>query len=228
MTPEPHRPLAGSSVLVVEDHRVLGSSLAAVLTAAGADAETLGELSPHACCDHVDRLLERDGHLLVLLDLDLGPDITGEQLLPHLHRPGTHVLVLTGCEDPVRLSRVLSAGAAAVLHKSEPLAQVITALGALRRGQRAMSADAITRVHLAAHRCDLEQTRREGPFRALTGREREVLHGLMDGRTVPELAALQVVSVETVRTHVKAILAKLGVRSQLAAVARARQAGWDG
>jgi DNA-binding NarL/FixJ family response regulator len=57
-------------------------------------------------------------------------------------------------------------------------------------------------------------------------REREVLAHLMKGRTVREIAVSGVVSEATVRTQVKAILAKLDVTSQIAAVGLAHQVGW--
>jgi DNA-binding NarL/FixJ family response regulator len=60
----------------------------------------------------------------------------------------------------------------------------------------------------------------------LTVREREVLAHLMKGRTVREIAADGVVAEATVRTQVKAILAKLHVTSQLAAVGLAHKVGW--
>ena len=66
----------------------------------------------------------------------------------------------------------------------------------------------------------------QGRLDQLTVREREVLAHLMHGRTVREIASVGVVSEATVRTQVKAILAKLDVTSQIAAVGLAHQVGW--
>ena len=55
-----------------------------------------------------------------------------------------------------------------------------------------------------------------------------MLGRLMEGLTVREIAAASTVSEATVRTQVKAVLAKLEVCSQVAAVGLARQAGWPG
>jgi len=60
----------------------------------------------------------------------------------------------------------------------------------------------------------------------LTAREAQVLGHLMRGQTVHEIAATSFVSEATVRTQVKAILAKLEVSSQIAAVGLAHQIGW--
>jgi two-component system, NarL family, nitrate/nitrite response regulator NarL len=65
-------------------------------------------------------------------------------------------------------------------------------------------------------------------FEHLTPRESQVLAYLMQGRTVREIAAAATLSESTVRGHVKLILAKLGVSSQLAAVGLAHRVGWHG
>jgi DNA-binding NarL/FixJ family response regulator len=61
----------------------------------------------------------------------------------------------------------------------------------------------------------------------LTPREAQVLRELMAGHQVGEIARTWFVSETTVRTQVKAILTKLEVRSQLAAVGLAHRAGWQ-
>ena len=64
------------------------------------------------------------------------------------------------------------------------------------------------------------------PFDVLTEREKYVLSELMDGHCADEIARRASVSISTVRSQIKAILQKLGVNSQLAVAALARQAGW--
>ena len=63
------------------------------------------------------------------------------------------------------------------------------------------------------------------PFPVLTEREQVVLAELMEGHCADEIANAAFVSISTVRSQIKAILQKLGVNSQLAAVALARRAG---
>ena len=60
----------------------------------------------------------------------------------------------------------------------------------------------------------------------LSQRERAVLIHMMDGLSAEQIAALEYVTVSTVRTQIRSILQKLGVKSQLAAVAIAYQAIW--
>jgi two-component system, NarL family, nitrate/nitrite response regulator NarL len=63
-------------------------------------------------------------------------------------------------------------------------------------------------------------------FEHLTRREREVLIGLMRGATAGEISKENYVSLPTVRSQIRSILCKLGVNSQLAAVAFAYRSGW--
>jgi DNA-binding NarL/FixJ family response regulator len=77
----------------------------------------------------------------------------------------------------------------------------------------------------------LENHRREqqielGPFDRLTRREQEVLAALIEGKTAQSIAAATFTSVRTVRGHIQSVLDKLDVSSQLAAVAKAKDAGW--
>jgi DNA-binding CsgD family transcriptional regulator len=63
-------------------------------------------------------------------------------------------------------------------------------------------------------------------FDFLTSREQQVLTALMDGTTAVEIARQFFMSPSTVRHHIRSILLKLNVNSQLAAVVAAYQAGW--
>ena len=67
-------------------------------------------------------------------------------------------------------------------------------------------------------------TTRLSPFLILTPREQWVLAELMEGRTGDAIAKANWIALSTVRSQIKSILQKLGVNSQLAAVALARQA----
>jgi DNA-binding NarL/FixJ family response regulator len=64
------------------------------------------------------------------------------------------------------------------------------------------------------------------PFERLTARERKVLAALVEGLSAEEIAESHFVSLTTVRSQIRAVLQKLGVRSQLAAVAYANRVGW--
>ena len=134
--------------------------------------------------------------------------------------------MLTAEEDPVRLAACLAAGASRIVAKTLDLEVLVDQLAeALEaplerwtaREQRIL-ADASVRTE--------EQRRRLEPFESLTSREADVLAGLMGGLAATEIAEQSFVSLSTVRSQIRAVLAKLGVHSQLAAVAMAHQSGW--
>ena len=80
---------------------------------------------------------------------------------------------------------------------------------------------------LAAHRGRKAQDHdRLAMLGRLSGQERRVLEALADGQSVGRIAADFVVSEATVRTQVRSILTKLGVKSQLQAVAIAGRHAW--
>jgi DNA-binding NarL/FixJ family response regulator len=70
-------------------------------------------------------------------------------------------------------------------------------------------------------------TEQTAPFEQLSLREKDVLRELIAGKSVEMIARDWVVSIATVRTQVRGVLTKLGVNSQLAAVAKAGAAGWS-
>ena len=64
------------------------------------------------------------------------------------------------------------------------------------------------------------------PFKTLTPRERAVLAALAQGQRAETIAAAAFLSEATVRSQIRGVLAKLGVNSQLEAVALAWTVGW--
>ena len=73
----------------------------------------------------------------------------------------------------------------------------------------------------------LGSTTQKGRFELLTTREQQVLTALMDGIPPVKIARQSFMSPSTVRHHIRSILLKLNVNSQLAAVVAAYQAGWS-
>lgn len=105
----------------------------------------------------------------------------------------------------------------AALDADQPVADLVARLDrALRRYDPVPARGAPARALRA-------RLREAGLFTALTDREQEVLGELLAGRTATEIAAVERVSLATVRSHIRAVLSKLGVSSQLAAVALAHR-----
>lgn len=213
--------MVAARVAVVDDHRFLAQSLAIALQDAGYDAVLV---------DPRDDVVLRVGQWaprVVLLDLSLdGAARDGDELLPELVAAGHVVVVLTAETDRARWGRCLLAGAVGVVSKSGPLEDVVAAVRAAAGGQPVVS-DADRHEWLrAADRHRVESETVLAPFRRLTPREEEVLAALVEGEPAGAIAERATVSEATVRSHIKSVLSKLGVGSQLQAVAQARRAGW--
>ncbi|MGX1574768.1 response regulator transcription factor [Cellulosimicrobium funkei] len=152
---------------------------------------------------------------LVLVADDAG-SLPGPPLLAVLRRPGP-VVVVGAAVAADRLLVAARAGALVVAAERPFGDQVRTVARMLAGDVRA--GDALLVEQLVG------VVRDRRAVASLTGRETEVLEHLAGGRSVAEIAAALVLSVATVRAHVRSILGKLGVSSQLAAsaaLARAR------
>ncbi len=211
------------SVLLVEDHELLAQTLQVALASAGVATEVVALTSAQAVLTVVERLRPT----LVLLDLELGEPIgDGAALVPPIVALGSSVLVVTGVTDLTRVAAAVEAGAVGYIAKSLPFTRLLAVVQEALAG-RPVLAEAQRRelfTLLRRRRADSEQLR--APFDRLTPREEQVLRALAEGHSVESIAEQWVVSKATVRTQVRGILTKLDVGTQLAAVARARQAGW--
>lgn len=165
---------------------------------------------------------------VVLVNVDLGMHHDSAWIIGQLTRTRSAVIVLgEGLDDGLR-GDCLARGARVVLSKEVGLMALVSVIRRLAQGEAVLSlADRQRMITLGRGRHeDLAELRTR--LARLTAQEGEVLRHLMSGRSVREIARVRVVSEATVRTQVKAVLAKVETHSQLSAVAAARQAGWGG
>ncbi len=213
------------SVLIVDDHELVGTSLLLNLRSEGIDAHLACRGGAEATLAAAARL--RPG--LVLLDLDLGRDakgrpLDGARLVAPLVAAGWRVLILSGSEDQVHIGSALDAGALAWVPKNAPLPALLAAVRAAQEGRPAMPAERRDRLVALARQRGAERAEIATKLASLSQREREVLALLAQGRRAQAVADHFVVSLATVRTQIRAVLAKLEVSSQLEAVALYRRA----
>lgn len=207
---------------IVDDHTLLAQSVALALQGRGHQAR----------CPAVTTLprilaeLLRDPPDVVLLDLQLGKAGHARELIGPLRDSGIRVLVVSALTDDIEVAAVMEAGATGFVTKSRGLDELLESALAVAHGEPLMSdSERFTLLQkLRAKRGEEASARR--PFERLSARECAVLHQLCRGESVTSIAQGSVVSVATVRSQVRAILTKLGVRSQLEAVALANTSGW--
>ena len=210
-------------IVIVEDHGLMASTVAAALRGQGVEVTVV---RPEAD-EHVIEAVLASKPQLVLLDLDLAAAGDATPLVRPLVEAQTTVLMVTGVDDPVRRARCIAEGAAGVVDKALGFDDLVAAIEAVGRDGNLLSEPERHAQLELVRRHERAQREALAPFKRFTGREAEVLGELIAGRTVDQIAADAVVSLATVRTQVRAILSKLEVSSQVAAIGRARAAGWE-
>ena len=212
-------------ILIVEDHAVLAQGLAILL-------QQMGHEVAHADGkDGLDAILSAAAALepaVVLLDFHLEGQVGDSlPLIRPLSSGGAVIIMLTGEEDRARLGACIEAGAQGIAAKSQRLDEIIELVEQAARHEPLMPKWLRAELLEAARRHQQAEHERLAAFTALTRREQEVLGALIEGLAAEQAAEKFYVSVATVRTQIRSILQKLGVSSQLQAVALARQAGWE-
>jgi DNA-binding NarL/FixJ family response regulator len=129
------------------------------------------------------------------------------------------VIVLSATTDEPRIGRALAAGALAWVPKTAALPVLITTIRRALQGVEVMRGER-RRYFIEQYQRQQEQARAvERRLCRLTERERAVLERLGRGQRAQSIAAEFRVTLATTRTQIRAVLQKLGVSSQLEAVA---------
>lgn len=202
-------------ILIVEDEPRLHPILAETLMDRRLDLHFVRTFS-----DAMNRLKERSFAAL-LVDLGL-PDGDGIRLIAEAKRlqPAAPSLVLTSTVIRRTVLEALRAGASGYLSKSDLLEKLPAAIEEVLSGGMPISISA-ARYVLEHHQ------RRELPAGGeLTSRETELLQLFARGLTYKECGELLGISINTVRTHVRAIYEKLHAANKAEAVMLAMNEGW--
>lgn len=214
-------------VTIIDHHMLFADSLSLVLEDAGYVVSEVEPWQPDACLAGILAKSLRSAARLVLLDESLGRLGDSTRLIAPLAAAGAAVVVLVESDGRDRWGRALEQGARGVLHKACTLDEVVATAERVRDGVPLMSPGERAAL-VATARAEREERRAiRARLGRLTRRESEILGALMTGATVGEIARASFVSQATVRTQVKAILAKLETSSQLAAVGAAHRVGWQ-
>ncbi len=204
------------SLAIIEDHRILVDSLGLMLRQEG-DIEFLG--SADSLAKGRD-LLQQVSPDVLLLDVHL-PDGDGLDLLPEIRKasPETQVVVLTSYTDEATLMRAIDSGVNGFVSKNSSFAELLSTIRLAAEGEIVMPTSLLMGLILRMPRDRNAAYREEKGWERLTLREREILEQLARGIGGEGIAEQLHIAPLTVRTHIRNLMAKLGVHSRLEAVA---------
>ncbi|GIF78408.1 response regulator [Asanoa siamensis] len=200
-------------VLIVDDHAMVRQGLRAFLSVQD-DLSVVGEAADGATAVTLAEELVPD---VVLLDLRM-PGTDGVAALRAMTALGLpcRVLVITSFTEPSAVLPAVRAGAAGYVYKDVDPPALAAAIRSVHLGH--------TLLHPEVARALTEGEALADPAR-LTPREREVLREIGRGHSNREIARALGLAEKTVKTHVSAILAKLGVQDRTQAALYAARAG---
>jgi DNA-binding NarL/FixJ family response regulator len=208
-------------VVIVDDDDLMRAGLKSVL-ASDESVQVVGEAGDGVEALESTRASRPD---VVLMDVRM-PERDGIAATRELLEaaPDVKVLILTTFEEDDYIFGALSAGASGFLLKRTRPEELIAAIHTVAGGDSLLSPSVTRRV--------IDRMARQPPPRAssrklqlLTPREREVLELVAQGLSNAEIATTFVIEESTVKTHVKRILAKLGLRDRVQAVIFAYESG---
>lgn len=153
---------------------------------------------------------------VVVVDLEL-PCVCGMDLIRHLapRMPATAFVVLTIHDDPQRVFAALRAGASGYLLKSSKPSEIIAGIRQACAGGAPLSQE-IARLLIQSFQDPAKTVKKRLP--GLTPRESQILEMLAQGMVPKEVSDKLGISYATVRDYLKAVYAKLHVRSRTEAV----------
>jgi DNA-binding NarL/FixJ family response regulator len=192
-------------VLLADDHPLVLTALRSLLES---ECEVVGAVSDGRALVEAASRLEPE---VIVLDISL-PLLNGIDAARQIKKehPETKILFLTMHANPAYLKEALIAGATGYLLKTSAREEL---LGALRDVIR-------NRIHVSpgfaeeiVEQFELHPRSFAGSQSVLTGRQREILQLVAEGRTAKEIASILNVSVQTVAFHKHQIMEKLGLRT---------------
>ncbi|MGW0567173.1 response regulator transcription factor [Streptomyces tauricus] len=213
------------TVLLVDDEPLVRAGLRAVLEAQP-DIEVVGEAADGAAVIPLVRRLRPD---VVAMDVRM-PLMDGIEatraVLRTVDRP-PKILVITTFENDEYVYEALRAGADGFLLKRARPAEIVHAVRLVAEGESLLFPTSVRQLAAEYGAGDGNPAARAALRRAaLTEREAEVLRLMTRGLSNAEIAARLVVGTETVKSHVSAVLSKLGARDRTQAVIAAYESGF--
>ena len=237
---------APSRIIIADDHPLFRSAIRQTLEN-HPDLEVVAEAANGR---QALELCRRHRPHLVLMDLRM-PEMDGVTATQKIKSevPETRVLILTAVDETGRLSSSLEAGAAGYILKDALPTHITHAVRRVLSGEPVLNDELTMRLLMSLMKRDAQEEKEEEEAmnglsahpstrdrslgergnshhaRPLTPREVEVMRLVMQGQTNQQIARSLLISVSTVKRHIRHISAKLGVSDRVQAAVRAIERG---
>ena len=198
-------------IVVCDDNRLLLEALSNALALQGFTVEAATSAPGEAIA--AVRLYDPD---ILLIDLGFpGADGLSAAREVARYHPRTRVVIITGWDDPAPLLEAMRIGVAGYVRKDQRLDGIVAALRRAAEGETAIDKTLLRRLTSAT------RDRTPGARRSPDSPSRNASFSgyLADGLQTSEIVSRLGISTSTVRSHIQAILSKLGVHTRLQAVA---------
>jgi two-component system secretion response regulator SsrB len=208
-------------ILIIDSQSLIRDGLAALLNSE-ADLQVIGAIGKSGAIARVTLPTDPD---LVILDVDL-PDYRGADTVKTIRTrwPEAKILILTFQQSEQAMDTALRAGAGAYLLKSDTRSELYAAMQHLKQGQRFVTPSLTSRpADALSHR--FTPVRPEPPD-GLSGRERDVLKRIAQGRRTREIAHELSLSHKTIEKYRSNLMRKLGLKTATAVAAYAISHGY--
>jgi DNA-binding NarL/FixJ family response regulator len=194
------------NILIVDDHKILAEGLAELIkktkkyTIEGVLTKGLDVLP----------FLETHQTELIILDLEM-PDISGIVLSKEILKkyPGIKILILTMHTEPEYFEQLFNAGIMGYMNKNADRNEISEALESIQAGNTYYSQNVITEYINYQKKPKSEKNEEL----RITQREKDVLKLILEGNTTLEICVKLCVTKNTVDSHRKNLLSKLGVKN---------------
>jgi DNA-binding NarL/FixJ family response regulator len=216
-------PGVGFKALVVEDDRFFQEVIKEGMSQAVPGSQV--DLCRNA--QEALQAISRNGPLYQLALVDLGlPDGDGLHIIRELARiaPRTQIMVVSVATDERRVLEAVRAGAIGYVIKGDTTLSITRAIDQLLNGIHPISAKLAGYFLKLAGR-ESSSDSQAGPIKRLTPRELDLLREFAAGKSYQEAAQSMAISLTTVQTHTRNLYRKLGVKSSLRALSKAKEHG---
>jgi NarL family two-component system response regulator LiaR len=207
-------------VLVADDHKLFRQGLISLIKTRGDEVEVIGEAATGREAIRLAGQLHPD---VVLMDIYM-PQGDGLQATREIRERFSDIAVvmLTSSEEDQHLYEAVKLGASGYLLKSLDASELFDLLSGIAHGEAAMTRAMAARLLKSVANQPINTERGE---EALTEREIDVLGLVAQGASNPQIAETLCISVNTVKSHLKNILAKLQLDNRTQAATYAVQSG---